>query len=81
MPGNGTESGPDGGTNESPPGPDGLPVVGNTHQYVKQPMGFFDELAEYGDVVHCEFPRLDAVAVFHPDQVGEVLLQQGTYER
>lgn len=81
MPGGDTGSGPDGGTDERPPGPDGIPVLGNTHQYVKQPMGFFDELTEYGDVVHCEFPRIDAVAVFHPDQVGEVLLQQGTYER
>jgi cytochrome P450 len=44
-------------------------------------MGFFDELAEYGDVVHCEFPRIDAVAVFHPDHVGEVLLGQETYVR
>lgn len=64
-----------------PPGPDGLPVLGNTHQYIKQPMGFFDELAAYGDVVHCEFPRIDAVAVFHPDHIGDVLLGQGTYER
>jgi cytochrome P450 len=44
-------------------------------------MGFFDELAGYGDVVHCEFPRIDAVAVFHPDYIGDVLLGQGTYER
>jgi cytochrome P450 len=64
-----------------PPGPDGLPVLGNTHQYIRQPMGFFDELATYGDVVHCEFPRIDAVAVFHPDYVADVLLGQGTYER
>jgi cytochrome P450 len=64
-----------------PPGPDGLPVLGNTHQYIRQPMGFFNELATYGDVVHCEFPRIDAVAVFHPDYVADVLLGQGTYER
>lgn len=66
---------------ELPPGPDGIPVLGNTHQYIKQPMGFFDELAEYGDVVHCEFPRIDTVAVFHPDYIGDVLLGQGTFER
>ena len=64
-----------------PPGPGGLPVIGNTHEYIRQPMGFFDELVEYGDVVHCEFPRIDAVAVFHPDSIGDVLLGQGTYER
>lgn len=72
---------PESGDEELPPGPDGLPVLGNTHQYIKQPMGFFDELATYGDVVHCEFPRIDAVAVFHPDYIGDVLLGQGTYER
>ncbi|MFC7135340.1 MULTISPECIES: cytochrome P450 [Salinibaculum] len=71
----------DSDADELPPGPDGLPVLGNTHQYIKQPMGFFDELAAYGDVVHCEFPRIDAVAVFHPDYIGDVLLGQGTYER
>ncbi|MBB6645401.1 cytochrome P450 [Halobellus ruber] len=81
MTGGDTSTGPDGETDELPPGPDGLPVLGNTHQYLNQPMGFFDELAGYGDVVHCEFPRIDAVAVFHPEQIGEVLLEQGTYER
>jgi cytochrome P450 len=76
-----TDTGSAKDTEELPPGPDGLPVLGNTHQYVRQPMGFFDELAEYGDIVHCEFPRIDAVAVFHPDYIGEVLLGQSTYER
>jgi cytochrome P450 len=81
MTGGDTGSASESDDEELPPGPDGLPVLGNTHQYIKQPMGFFDELAEYGDVVHCEFPRIDAVAVFHPDYIGDVLLGQGTYER
>jgi cytochrome P450 len=81
MTGGDTGSGSDSEADGLPPGPDGLPVLGNTHQYIKQPMGFFDELATYGDVVHCEFPRIDAVAVFHPEYIGDVLLGQGTYER
>lgn len=56
MTGDDTGSGPDGEIDRLPPGPDGLPVLGNTHQYVKQPMGFFDELAEYGDVVRWARP-------------------------
>jgi cytochrome P450 len=80
MTGSDTGSGSKSDT-DHPPGPDGIPVLGNTHQYVRQPMGFFDELATYGDVVHCEFPRIDAVAVFHPDYIGDVLLGQGMYER
>lgn len=81
MTGGDAGSGPNGDADELPPGPDGLPVLGNTHQYVRRPMGFFDELAKYGDVVRCEFPRIDAVAVFHPDHIGDVLLDPSTYER
>jgi len=66
---------------DRPPGPDGLPILGNAYDYVKQPMGFFDDLGDYGDVVRCEFPRIEGVAVFHPDHIGDVLLGQGTFER
>jgi NADPH2:quinone reductase len=51
----------DTGEPRRPPGPDGLPVVGNTHQYIKQPMGFFDELAE------------DVLAATHGEGVETVL--------
>ncbi|MFB6251973.1 MAG: cytochrome P450 [Halobellus sp.] len=70
-----------GSAGDLPPGPDGLPILGNTHRHLKQPMGFFIELADYGDAVHCEFPRIDAVSVFHPDYIGDVLLGHRIYER
>jgi cytochrome P450 len=45
-------------------------------------MEFVDELSEYGDVVRCEFPKIHAVALFHPEYVEDVLLtNQQSYQR
>ncbi len=38
-------------TPESPPGPPGLPVVGNTHQFGRDALGFLSDAATYGDIV------------------------------
>lgn len=67
---------------QQPPGPDGLPVLGNTIGYIRQPMGFIEGLSEYGDVVRCEFPRIHAVVLFHPEYIERVLLtNQQAYRR
>jgi cytochrome P450 len=65
-----------------PSGPGGLPVLGNTLDFIKQPLEFMEDLSEYGDVVRCEFPKIDAVVLFHPDHVEDVLLtNQQSYRR
>jgi cytochrome P450 len=59
---------------ETPPGPDGLPLVGNAHSLVRDPEAFFEELSGYGDVVGYSIPRLQFCAVLHPELIERVLL-------
>lgn len=69
-------------SDQRPPGPDGLLVLGNALDYIKQPLEFFEDLSAHGDVVSCEFPRIRAVALFHPEDIESVLLtDQQSYRR
>jgi len=57
-----------------PPGPHGLPLVGNTLEFSHDPLAFYTRLQrDYGDIV--SFSQLGKLkyVVFHPDQVNEVL--------
>jgi len=66
--------GPDGLPTETPPGPDGLPVLGNALSLVRDPRAFYEEMSEYGDVVSYSIPRLQFCTVLHPGLVERVLL-------
>ncbi|PSQ18214.1 cytochrome P450 [Halobacteriales archaeon QS_8_69_26] len=57
-----------------PPGPDGLPILGNTLDVMRRPLGFFEDAAEYGDVVTYRLAGQRFTAVFHPDHVERVLV-------
>ncbi|MFC4408569.1 cytochrome P450 [Haloarchaeobius iranensis] len=59
-----------------PPGPDGLPVLGNTLQFTSDPAAFYDELASYGDVVGYSVARQRMTTVLHPDLVEQVLVTE-----
>ena len=59
---------------ETPPGPDGYPVIGNALSLVRNPRAFFEEMSQYGDVVSYKIPRMDFCTVLHPDLVERVLL-------
>jgi len=61
-------------TSGHPPGPDGLPGLGNTHQFVRDPVGFYGICAEYGDLAHARIGRDDLYVVSHPDLVRQVLV-------
>lgn len=58
-----------------PPGPRGLPVIGNTVNLSRDIFAFFEELRdEYGRVASYEVFGTDACMVAHPDAIQEVLL-------
>ncbi len=57
-----------------PPGPDGLPLLGNTLSITRDTFGFYDELAEHGDVVRYHVAGQRFVTLLHPDHVERVLL-------
>ena len=63
-------------TPQTPPGPDGLPVVGSTYAFARDRLGFVTRMArEYGDVVKIEFTDREFYELAHPDHVRYVLVE------
>ena len=61
---------------ETPPGPDGLPVLGNQLAFLRDPYGFMTRTArEYGDVVHWEDPDGPVYQLNHPEHIAQVLVE------
>ncbi|PCR89091.1 cytochrome P450 [Natrinema ejinorense] len=61
---------------ERPPGPDGLPVIGSTLSFVRNPLDFVRSIGEYGDVVsYVAFGR-EFVAISDPELVETVLVSR-----
>ena len=61
---------------ERPPSPTGLPVIGNTLAFARDPFGFVDRaVAEHGDVVDLDVLGTDGPYVLaHPDHVEQALV-------
>lgn len=60
-----------------PPGPDGWPVVGVTREIARDRLGFITRTARsYGDVVRIPVDGGDFYALFHPDYVRQVLVDE-----
>lgn len=58
-----------------PPGPRGLPVIGNTVELSRDIFAFYEELRdEYGRVASYEVFGTDACMVAHPEAIQQVLL-------
>jgi cytochrome P450 len=66
-----------------PPGPRGLPVIGNTVDLSRDIFAFFEELRdEYGHVASYEVFGTDACMIAHPDAIQQVLLDDHeTFEK
>jgi len=61
---------------ERPPGPSGLPLLGNTVQFARDRLGFVTRTArEYGDVVTLDLGGETVYHVHHPDYVRHVLVE------
>jgi cytochrome P450 len=58
-----------------PPGPKGVPVIGNSGQYARDPFEFITACAEaYGDVVHFELGPIDTYMITNPADIERVLV-------
>jgi cytochrome P450 len=58
-----------------PPGPDGVPILGNAIDYVRKPFEFREECAEkYGGVIYTEAGRKPMYMVTDPKCIEEVLV-------
>ncbi|WP_435358897.1 cytochrome P450 [Haloarchaeobius sp. DFWS5] len=59
---------------EFPPGPSGVPLLGNAHQFVGNPDAFYDRLAEFGDVVAYRLGGMQFCTLLHPEHVEQALV-------
>ncbi|TYT61228.1 cytochrome P450 [Natrialba swarupiae] len=60
-----------------PPGPDGLPVLGNQLAFLREPYEFMTRTAqEYGDLAYWEDPGGPIYQLNHPEYIEQVLVQR-----
>jgi len=59
-----------------PPGPDGLPVVGNTFDLMRRPIEFLEDVSAHGDVVTYRVAGQRFTALLHPDHIERVLVSE-----
>ncbi len=58
-----------------PPGPKGVPVIGNSGQYAKDPFEFITAVEEaYGDIAHFELGPIDTYMITSPPDIERVLV-------
>ena len=71
----GTEAVRESTPGDRPPGPDGIPLAGNTLQFIRDPIGFHDRCAAYeDDVVAYRIATTDGFMLTHPADIERVLV-------
>lgn len=64
----------------TPPGPRGFPIIGNTTQWASDPCGFRERCADqYGPVVNYNIMGMDAYMLTDPDAIKQVLIDKVDY--
>jgi hypothetical protein len=59
-----------------PAGPKGLPFLGNSIDFAKNPLGFMTQcVRQYGDLVALRFGAWPALLVNNPDDIEQVLVK------
>ncbi|MFC9796235.1 cytochrome P450 [Streptomyces sp. NPDC127584] len=56
-------------------GPRGIPLLGSLPAFGKNPLAFFEQLRDRGDIVRWRFGRKPSLFIAHPDTVGELLTE------
>jgi cytochrome P450 len=65
----------DAAPDREPPGPDGLPLLGNTLELSRDVFDFYERLAaEYGDITRYRVVGDEAYLLTHPDHIEQVLV-------
>ena len=60
-----------------PPGPRGLPLIGEARSFARDPLAFLTGVAEqYGDIASFRLGGFDVYFLRHPDYIREVLITQ-----
>jgi cytochrome P450 len=63
-----------------PPGPNGVPILGNTSQYARDPFSFLTAVGDaYGDMASFELGPIDVYMLANPDDIRSVLV--GDHEK
>ncbi|MFC6875452.1 cytochrome P450 [Halobellus marinus] len=61
---------------DTPPSPDGLPILGHGVAFSRNPVKAMESWAEYGDVVHLQFLGESMYLVTHPDLIKQILVEE-----
>lgn len=60
-----------------PPGPVGIPLIGQSWKFARDPLGFLSGVARnYGDIAYFRLGSIDVFYVSRPDYIREVLITQ-----
>jgi cytochrome P450 len=59
---------------ELPPGPAELPIIGQSLRYLRDPIGFMQEAATYGDLVTMSVKPALLLLVNHPDLIRDIVV-------